>query len=492
MYNLKKNGFVFIETIITVVILASSLLYLYNSYSSIISSEESRLYYDDTAYIYKANYVRKFLVENSNIDKIKNWAFDNTYIVTIGTGFEGMFSEEQLANKMDVSLSNIVDNFKINRILLVNSQIFKDCFSDEEGICKNSFENVNYNLKEYIYTLNDTNSSYYLVFEFAEKYDSSNGLGKCTSESDESCKTYYVSLNLGEKYLSDYIINTYKGDGSKGLYLHNEKLENGANDNNYRFSGANPNNYVCFGSEDETCPDDNLYRIIGVFDNQVKLIKSDVASKDLLGENGNYYGIYVWNLNNYNGQKKNTDLDCYYWIKQNADNANTNSWLKSDLNKINLNTNYLNNIGEKWSNKIANHIWNAGGINNEVFLNKDYILSPPYFKEYYDLESGINGTGKDVTYNAKIGLMYVSDYLYGSDLDKSFYNNNWIFLGIGEHTISKHSNDNVGVYVIESYGEIGYEQSMENKYIIRPTFYLKKSIKYVSGTGTKEDPIRID
>ena len=48
---MKKNGFASIETIITIVILASSLLYLYNSYSVILSEEEIRLTYDDAAYI---------------------------------------------------------------------------------------------------------------------------------------------------------------------------------------------------------------------------------------------------------------------------------------------------------------------------------------------------------------------------------------------------------------------------------------------------------
>ena len=71
-----KKGFAFIETIITVVLLSTSLLYLYNSYSSIISGEETRLYYDDPAYIYKTNYVRKFLEENTDIENVKRYAFN--------------------------------------------------------------------------------------------------------------------------------------------------------------------------------------------------------------------------------------------------------------------------------------------------------------------------------------------------------------------------------------------------------------------------------
>lgn len=487
----RKNGFAFIETIITIVILSASLLYLYNGYSSIINVEKDRLYYDDISYIYKANYVRKFLLENSDIEKLKSYSFDNTYVTTIGTGFTSMFNDNQKNDGMINSLENIVQNFNINQMLLIKSNLLNDCIDDSD-ICNNSLDNLSYSLKEYVYSINDTGNGYYLIFEFAEKYNDEGSLEKCIPGVDTRCNTYYVSLDLGATYLGDYIIGTYKGDGEKGLYLHDSDLANGAEDNSYRFAGANPDNYVCFGSDEENCPEDNLYRIIGVFDGQVKLIKADVASKNLLGENGNYYGIYEWPHPNYKGLKLDSDLDGYYWLKPKQDETNVNSWLKSDLNNINLNTNYLKKIGNKWANKISNHTWNVGGINNEVFLNKDYMLSSQYFKEYYDLEIGINGTGKEVKYSAKIGLLYVSDYLYSSILDKNFQYNNWISIGIGEHTISRHFNNNDGVYVIEYYNEIGYEDSMENKYIIRPVFYLKNSTKYISGSGTKEKPIRID
>ena len=39
----KKNGFAFIETIVTIVILSAALIYLYSSYSAIITEEERRV-----------------------------------------------------------------------------------------------------------------------------------------------------------------------------------------------------------------------------------------------------------------------------------------------------------------------------------------------------------------------------------------------------------------------------------------------------------------
>src|SRR5699024_4193018 len=84
-----------------------------------------------------------------------------------------------------------------------------------------------------------------------------------------------MTTSLGN--FATYITQTlYTGvDGDNGLYYHDADLANGAQDNSYRYSGANPNNYVCFGATGADCQDaNNQYRIIGVFNNQVKLIKA--------------------------------------------------------------------------------------------------------------------------------------------------------------------------------------------------------------------------
>ena len=65
-----------------------------------------------------------------------------------------------------------------------------------------------------------------------------------------------------------------QGSSVSNIYIHNSALTNGAGDNSYRYAGANPNNYVCFGSEATTCPDANLFRIIGVFGDQAKVIRA--------------------------------------------------------------------------------------------------------------------------------------------------------------------------------------------------------------------------
>ena len=169
--------------------------------------------------------------------------------------------------------------------------------------------------------------------------------------------------------LADWVINEYNGtQGKNGIYYHTSSLANSAGDNSYRYAGANPNNYVCFGSDTSPCPSDNLYRIIEVFANQVKLIKASNL------------GSYVWNSNG------------------------TNTWTNSSLNTSILNGTYLNGLESKWSNLISFYNWKINGMSSENGL------STP--KTVYNYEVGSNSSS--TTYSAKIGLIYVSDYAFAA------------------------------------------------------------------------------
>lgn len=151
-----------------------------------------------------------------------------------------------------------------------------------------------------------------------------------------------------ETLLACQAVKNYSKNGINGLYYHNLYFNQGAKDNSYRFAGSseNINNYVCFGSDDENCPYDNLYRIIGIFDEQIKLIKADFTSPSLLGEDG-CYGETVHHNGTYLGENSNRYSYCY-------SNSNS-SWENAELNTINLNTNYLGAFDTKWVNLISDH-----------------------------------------------------------------------------------------------------------------------------------------
>ncbi|NMA50331.1 MAG: hypothetical protein GX951_00575 [Mollicutes bacterium] len=68
----KRNGFIFIETIVTAAVLITSLMIIYNSYSKIIVKEKNRLYYDDINYIYKTENIRTVLKNTLDMEKFNN------------------------------------------------------------------------------------------------------------------------------------------------------------------------------------------------------------------------------------------------------------------------------------------------------------------------------------------------------------------------------------------------------------------------------------
>ena len=279
---------------------------------------------------------------------------------------------------------------------------------------------------------------------------------KDTNGVDSSVKTTSAETE-NAVLLADYIKGLYTSQGTNGLYYHTSSLANSAADNSYRYAGANPNNYVCFGSDASTCPSDNLYRIIGVFGNQVKLIK-------------------------------NTSLGNYYWSGSSSNQSNI--WSSSTLNTGTLNGTYLSGLGSTWQNKIATTNWKVGGMSQN---------SSATAKQYYDTEIG--SSSSSTTYSAKIGLMYVSDYGFAASPDywtTELFNyepsksSNWMNINLNEWTISRRSDNTLDAFYVTSTGSVtGRSVAHFISIDVRPVFYLTSSITYVSGSGSSADPIRI-
>ena len=308
----------------------------------------------------------------------------------------------------------------------------------------------------------------------------------------------YVYFDKSPILLADYVKSLYTGtQGENGIYYHDASLTNGAGDNSYRYAGANPNNYVCFGSSASPCPTDNLCRIIGVFGNQVKLIKYDYATSALLGTDGDYQGTGTPNASYYKGSL--TTINTYYW----NNSTKKNTWSESLLNKTNLNTNFINNIGTEWANKIATTTWKVGG--NTYANIRDVIPSVAYQNEIVNPVT-TNTTDNATEYSAKIGLMYVSDYGFGADPSAwttTLYNYdgsvngstirslNWMHMGYFEWTISRSADISDIAFRVDNDGNV-YNDYVDRYIAVRPSFNLESSITYVSGDGTHDSPIIIN
>mgnify|MGYP004615322461 CR=1 FL=1 len=255
--------------------------------------------------------------------------------------------------------------------------------------------------------------------------------------------------------LAEYIISQYTGtQGENSLYYHNSTLTNGAGDNSYRYAGASDsvNNYICLGSDATTCPDANLFRIIGVFGDQTKVIRAKSVGSQ-------------------------------YW-----DTNNSNTWSSSSLNTY-LNGEYLISLGTL-KNKIVTTTWKVGGGSSTN------LTDVPKTAYKYEVGSSASTT----THDTKIGLMYVSDYGFAADSSgwttilvsyESNTSKNWLYLGSDEWTISRNSGGTTFAFYVNSSGYVS-SGSVSGGNAVRPSFNLLSSVTYVSGSGTSSDPIRIN
>ena len=326
-------------------------------------------------------------------------------------------------------------------------------------------------------------------------WDKTNKRVEFSGNNIDKCYVYFdVDTSMS---LAEYVVSQYTGtQGVNGIYYHDANLTDGAGDNSYRYAGANPNNYVCFGSDDATCPSEDLYRIIGVIDGKIKLISADGATTTMLGTDEGYVKTYQAAFGSdssyYKGNGDLTKIGTYKWNK-----SGTNTWSTSTTNTINLNTNYLTYLDSKntkWKTMIADTTWYVGGMTKANGYNSNA-------KTAYNYEVGANKDG--TTVNAKIGLMYVSDYgfaaapsawttiLYNYD-DATIINENWLYIGLCELTISRRSDDSNLAFAVRDAGDLG-GGAVDSSYgsAARSTFNLSSSVKFVSGEGTAVNPIRI-
>ena len=267
-----------------------------------------------------------------------------------------------------------------------------------------------------------------------------------------------------DQTLAEYVISQYTGtQGSNGIYYHNSTLANGAGDNSYRYAGASDsvNNYICLGSDEATCPDANLFRIIGVFGDKTKVIRAKSV------------GNKQWH------------------------SSESNTWSSSSLNTY-LNGTYLTSLGTL-ADKIATTTWKVGG-------NTSANISGVVPKTAYQYEVG--SSASSTTVDKKIGLMYVSDYYYSaspsawtlvgynsSDATKDYRaatSTNWLYLGSTEWTISRDSDYSSYAFRVTSTGDVNFSIVDSRSFAVRPSFNLESSVKYVSGSGSMSDPVRVN
>ena len=285
---------------------------------------------------------------------------------------------------------------------------------------------------------------------------------------------------------------------------------------NIRYYGANPNNYIYFNCSDysnQTSSTCETWRIIGVFDGKLKLIR------------GSQIGKYSWDNKNTstgaeNGAGKNDwttarlmkllNPSNYYKVDSNDNNLGQSLYYNSASGKCYSGQNNatvdcdFTSTGIKNAetrNMIAETTYNLGGWNsNSVYSN-----------QIYEYERGTTVySGRPTTWKGKIALAYPSDYGYAADLnqckDKTLYDydnrtctsNNWmkaIITNNGSNTgwlLTPRSGSSSNAWYVNSGGFVSRDSIAYVAYGAVPVLSLSSELGIESGgDGSSSKPYKL-
>ena len=281
---------------------------------------------------------------------------------------------------------------------------------------------------------------------------------------------------------------------------------------NIRYYGASPNNYIYFNCSDynnQTSSTCETWRIIGVFDGKVKIMRGSVI------------GSYSWDTSN------------------NSTNAGygVNEWSQADLMKL-LNSGYdSESIGGSlyWNakrglcyNRENNYTiscnFTSTGLKNDTTRNliaettyytRGHNTASIFVDAMYDKErvSGTVITGvtptRTLTWTGKVAIPYPSDYGYAADLslcqkqlgsynDATCKANNWMKNivtnnGAKEGWLLTPGSASAGyAWFVYSYGHVGSNSNAFGADGVAPVLSLTSELDIGSGSGTSSDPYQLN
>ena len=279
---------------------------------------------------------------------------------------------------------------------------------------------------------------------------------------------------------------------------------------NIRYYGASPNNYIYFNCSDysnQTSSTCETWRIIGVFDGNVKIMR------------GSQIGTYSWD-------SSASDVNS---------GSGVNEWSQADLMKL-LNSGYdSESIG-------GSLYWNAGigecyngqnnakgscdftstGLKNNTTRNmiaettyytRGHNDSKIYANTMYDKErvSGTVITGvtptRTLTWTGKVAVAYPSDYGYAADLSQCHQTlvnydhstctaNNWMKNILGTSSfgwlLTPYSNLADRARYVDSSGYVNGSNSVTYANGVAPVLSLTSELDIGSGSGTSSDPYQLN
>ena len=341
--------------------------------------------------------------------------------------------------------------------------------------------------------------------------------GNMENNSNMMNKSLVGKINIEEKLT--YINNLYNNSTKTPVVNNSITYQYDTTNNlmqdtagNIRYYGASPKNYIYFNCDSYPSTNCELWRIIGVFDGKIKLMRNSTIgsySWDTSASSVNSgYGVNEWSqadlmkLLNPGHESESVGGSLYYNSKSGTCyNEEKNATTSCDFTSTGLKN-------DKTRNLIADTTYNTGGHGtSDVFSNV-----------MYEKERGIttvsnpsDGITRTTTWTGKIALAYLSDYGYATDLSKCSqtlrdYNNSTCKSNDWMYPIITNSGKNTG-WLLTPLSSIAYRAfyvyptGFVNRYYViyyvchatgvAPVLYLGSDQDIVSGDGSQSNPYQL-
>ena len=314
-----------------------------------------------------------------------------------------------------------------------------------------------------------------------------------------NCSTNYTAMGFNNqtdcenKYTEDVLNQGRQEICSKSMGEFPDDTAGG----NIRYYGASPDNYIYFNCE--TYPDTNceLWRIVGVFNGKLKIMKEFWGD-----DNGDQFYIPFDYDKNEDGTSTTYDSN---WSTSTLQKLLNDGYYNNAIGEITIySTDYrgnesistlnMSNSGLKNINTrklISNEKWYLGSTYNSSFANEAYVSERS--------NTSCENCNYDVIWNGNIALLYLSDFGYAGDFNtcdvefstpdndckswmRSIYYNYWLLSINNMRTIK---------YYHRPYGNIQTDISSVATAVL-PTLYLNSDISIVGGNGKSDNPYQIN
>ena len=280
---------------------------------------------------------------------------------------------------------------------------------------------------------------------------------------------------------------------------------------NIRYYGASPNNYVYFNCDSYPSTNCELWRIIGVFDGKIKLMRNETI------------GEYSWDtsassVNSGNGVNEWSQADLMKLLNPGHESESVGGSLYYDSKsglcyRITVNKTIIcdftkNGIkNDVTRNMIAETTWNLGGWNtSDIYSNVMYEKE----RGTTTVSNPSDGITRATTWNGKIALPYPSDYGYATDLSKcsqTLYNynsstdsyacrsNDWMYSIFKTNSynwlLTPLSGDAYNAFILSSAGYVNGGGNVAGDHGVAPVLYLGSDQDIVAGDGSQSKPYQL-